>query len=53
MFNKRLKIEVAELKEELRTTTIKVNVLLKETEKLYNKIAKIKPKKQHHNGVIF
>lgn len=45
MFNKRLKIEVAELREELRTTTIKVNVLLKETEKLYNKIAKIKPKK--------
>lgn len=45
MFNKRLKIEVAELKEELRETTIKVNVLLKETEKLYDKIAKIKPKK--------
>ena len=45
MFNKRLKIEVAALKEELRTTTIRVNVLIEETEKLYNKIAKIKPKK--------
>lgn len=38
MFNKELKKDVSEIKEELRTITIKVNVLL-------NEIAKIKVKK--------
>lgn len=38
MFNKELKKDVSEIKEELRTVTIKVNVLL-------NEIAKIKVKK--------
>lgn len=38
MFNKELKKDIAEIKEELRTVTIKVNVLL-------NEVAKIKVKK--------